>query len=319
MIIDNETILVTGATGFLGSLVCEDLLNLGANVIGIGRKESGYIGERTKGSKRFTYIRQDLATIDLGVFKKFNICGVIHLATPCIVDDKGNCNKDITYDDFYDVHVRATRKLIELSKQNDARFFIFPSSVSIYGKKITVTQISNETCPTPADYYGLTKYMGERLIEIELSKVETKGIILRYPLIFGRNHPHGLIYTFYSLAAANKPISILGSGKALRSPLYIRDAVKIITKCVECLENLDKYEIISCGSSNALSIREIAELTVSYTNSKSRVMKADKPFSLDWDMNMDIAKLKKKLKLLPLTVEDGLRAYLKDLDIDGQF
>jgi len=309
-----KTVLVTGATGVLGSALVEQLLCKDHSVIAIGRRKYGLLSDSAINNSNLVFIQSDLVDFDVNVLMDYQIDGIFHLANRGFVDGLGNSNKGIGHDEIFNVNVQSTRKLIELAKLQEIKFLIFASSVSAFGKQPADSVISELTCPTPSDYYGLTKYYSERLIEIELAETDTKGIVLRFPLIFSKEHLGGLVYTFYKLATNNEPIVIYGKGNAYRCPIYINDAISIILKNIEHVDDLNSYEIFACGSSDSMKILDIAKEIICLTHSKSEIRFVDKPFSLDWDMKINVSKIYKKLKFNPMSINEGLKLYINDLN-----
>tara|TARA_B100000315_G_scaffold227638_1_gene235745 strand:- start:201 stop:1148 length:948 start_codon:yes stop_codon:yes gene_type:complete len=314
MVKSTKSLLVTGATGVLGSALVNRLLCEGHSVIAIGRKKYGLLSDSVVNDNNFVFIQNDLNDLDFNILKSYQIDGILHLANRGFVDGLGNINRGIGHDEIFNVNVRSTRKLIELAKLQEIKFLIFSSSVSVFGKQPADQVISELTYPTPLDYYGLTKFYSERLIEIELAETATKGIVLRFPLIFSKEHLGGLVYTFYKLAANNEPIVIFGKGNAYRCPIYINDAVSIILKNIEHVDDLNSYEIFACGSSDSMRILDIAKKIICLTHSKSEIKFVDKPFSLDWDMKINVSKIYKKLKFNPMSINEGLKLYIRDLN-----
>ncbi len=308
-----KTFLVTGVTGFLGSVLAEKLISEGYSVIGIGQRKYGLLTEPVINHDSFTFIQNDLENLNFNELSDYRIDGILHLANRGFVDSQGNVNKEIGYEEIYNVNVKSTRKLIEFAKYKSINFLLFASSVSVFGKQPEDSVINESTCPTPLDYYGLTKYNAERLVEIELTETTTKGIIHRFPLIFGKNHLGGLVYNFYKLAASNEPIVIFGKGDAYRCPIYINDAISFILKSIEHVDDLNSFEIFSSGSSNSMKIVDIAKTVICLTSSKSEINFADRPFSLDWNMKIDVSKACDKLRHNPLSIEEGLKLYFKEL------
>jgi len=309
-----KSLLVTGATGVLGSALVEQLLCEGHSVIAIGRKKYGLLSGSVVNDNNFVFIQNDLIDFDVNVLMSYQIDGILHLANRGFVDGQGNINRGIGHDEIFNVNVQSTRKLIELAKLQEIKFLVFASSVSVFGRQPDDSVISELTCPTPSDYYGLTKYYAERLIEIELAETAAKGIVLRFPLIFSKDHLGGLVYTFYKLAVNNEPIVIYGKGNAYRCPICINDAISIILKNIEHVDDLNPYEIFSCGSSDSMRILDIAKEIICLTNSKSEIKFVDKPFSLDWDMKINVSKIYKKLKFSPMSINEGLKLYINDLN-----
>ena len=298
-------ILVTGATGFLGSAVVERLLNEGYDVVGTGRKPKGFLSDVVLAHPNFSLIRLDL-TDDAALENLDPVDAVLHLASQL------PSSKNVSFTDFLGANVQATYKLLRLAKQMNVQKFIYPSTGSIFSKKPGGDAITEESCPCPASYYGLTKYMSERLIEIELRDSNVKGVVVRYPSLYGKNHLGGIVYTFYTLAQKGLPIEVYSKGERYRNLLYVDDAVEILARLLKS-NQLDSFEIFCAGSPDSQTMLAIATLIRDLIGSKSQIIPVDKFPPNDWDVFIDISKLQNAIGFRPCSIKDGIKKFLKDL------
>jgi nucleoside-diphosphate-sugar epimerase len=298
-------VLVTGATGFLGSAVVERLLFEGYDVVGTGRKPKGFLSEVALAHPRFSLARLDL-TDDAALETLNPVDAVLHLAS------QQPSSKNISFTDLLSSNVQATYKLLRVAKQMNVQKFIYPSTTSIFSKKPESDLLSEQSCPCPASHYGLTKYMGERLVEIELRGSSVKGIVVRYPSIFGKNHFGGIVHTFYTLARQNLPIEVYSKGERYRNLLCVDDAVEILVRLLR-FNHPDSFEMFCAGSQDSRTMLAIATMIRDMLNSRSEIIPVDKFPPSDWDVFIDTSKVRQKLGIELLTVEKGLQRYIKDM------
>lgn len=298
-------VLVTGATGFLGSAVVERLLFEGYDVVGAGRKPKGFLSEVALAHPNFSLVRLDL-TDDAALEKLDPAESILHLASQL------QTSKNVKFTDFLSANVLATYKLLRLAKQMNVQKFIYPSTGSIFSKKPESDLISEQSCPCPASHYGLTKYMGERLVEIELRGSNVRGVVVRYPSIFGKNHLGGIVHTFYTLARQNLPIEVYSKGERYRNLLYVDDAVEILVRLLR-VNQPDSFEIFCAGSQDSQTMLAIATMIRDMLRSKSEIIPVDKFPPSDWDVFIDTSKLENIAGFTPLSIESGIKQYLKEM------
>lgn len=300
-----NTFLITGASGFLGGILTEKLLKNGYKVVGMGRKR-GFLSAEIINDENFTFVEWDLRNNFNERLENFNFDGIFHLAS------QQPYSNDLTYGDFHKGNVETTLSIMNFAKDKDVRFVVYTSSISLFGKQMGRKYIDENSIPVPADYYSITKYMAEEILEIGLRETRTKVIIIRYPSMFGKNHLGGLVHTYYRSAKEGRDIEVYGKGEKYRNLLYAEDAACVLLKIIENFNKLKKREIFVAGSKNSLKMSETAQIIKELLKSDSKIIGVDKPPSTDGDVFLDLSKAQRILDFDPMTIEDGLKLYIAE-------
>lgn len=296
-----KAVLVFGGTGFLGSNLVKYLLAQNLKVIVYKHNSLGYLSSIVNDKLIF------IDSFDEKLSQLYNIDTIYHLASKVF-------SKEPTYENFYQTNVDLTIKILDFTKCLGISQFIYISTGSIFSKKINNSIFDESTCPNPKNYYGLTKYIAERLVEIELEKTNIKTSIVRFPSIFGINSGGGIVETFYTSAKESKPIEVYSNGQRLRNLIYVDSAVEILYLLYKNRENLGQNEIFMAGSEDSLKLLEIAKLIANLTDSRSKIIPVDKFPPSDFDVKIDTSKAKNLLGFKPLSIEDGLKRYVEDMN-----
>lgn len=162
--------LVSGATGFIGDQLCQQLEAQGHIVIALSRT-----GNPLSNGKLTLAV--DLAENDpdedllQGVDVVFHLAGIAHQQAP-----------DSAYEAL---NYRATVRLARLASAAGARCFIFLSSVKAMGLPESVHMRSERECTLPVEPYGMSKLKAERALQQAFSKDEMSMVILRPTLVYG--------------------------------------------------------------------------------------------------------------------------------------
>lgn len=143
--------------------------------------------------------------------------------------------------EIFHKNIALTEKLLRSVKDTPVSHVVFASSICVYGRPPELP-ITIKTSPNPTDYYGLSKYVSERMLELELKCPLT---VLRLPGIYGPyDEQRSIVGKFMKKILANQTIEIPGAGKQLRDFLYVGDLTRIIFRMVK--ENINgTYNIAS--------------------------------------------------------------------------
>ncbi|OGG26651.1 NAD-dependent dehydratase [Candidatus Gottesmanbacteria bacterium RIFCSPLOWO2_01_FULL_39_12b] len=303
--------LITGGAGFIGSHLCDKMLEDGNEVYCI---DNLITGSKKNISHHFTNPRFHF--IDHDVIKPLNdqlirqIKGldyVFHLASPASPPQYLKLSIETLL-----VNSIGTYNLLELIKESRA-IFILASTSEVYGNPIVHPQKEN--------YFGNVNPVGRRACYDEgkrFSESLTMEFYRKYHLktrivrIFNTFGPRmqvtdgRVISNFITQALSNKDLTVYGSGSQTRSFCYITDMVEGLIKVSRGM-NLDG-EVINLGNRDEKSINQIAGLIIKLSRSNSEVVKVSARIEDDPDRRQpDITKAVKLTGWQPkVTLEKGL-------------
>lgn len=246
--------LVTGCAGFIGSHLCEKLLNLGYEVIGIDCFRDFYdpaIKEKNLSnfinSQMFTLIRNDICMMTTFPEVEF----VFHLAAQAGV--RSSWGK--LFDHYTHDNVNATQYLLEGYKESKTlKKFVYSSSSSVYGDSV-IFPVNEEIKPQPISPYGVTKLAAEYLCYLYHVNYSLPTVSLRYFSVYGpRQRPDMIIHKIFTRIMENNEIEIFGDGTQIRDFTYIDDVVWANIIASQNGKNGDVYNI---GGGNRIQLIEL--------------------------------------------------------------
>jgi UDP-glucuronate 4-epimerase len=216
--------VVTGAAGFIGSHLAEQLLASGSEVVGIdaftpyydrGTKTSNLATLRAHDS--FELVEADLTDADLAPHFD-GADAVFHLAAQPGVR--------LSWDQF-DVYARhnlvATQRVLEACRTATVGRLVVASSSSVYGNAATYP-VTEESLCRPYSPYGVTKLAGEQLCEAYVENWKLPVVSLRYFTVYGpRQRPDMSIYRLIDSALTGEPFPLYGAGAFIREFTYVAD------------------------------------------------------------------------------------------------
>lgn len=311
-----KTILVTGGAGFIGSHLCERLLEEGHPVICLDNFDSYYdpnlkIRNVEEISKKypgpFTMVTGDIRNRDhfTELFKKNRIDAVFHLAAragvrPSIVDP-------LLYED---VNLRGTITLLEVCKEFGMKDFIFASSSSVYGENQRVPFSETDLDIQSISPYGATKRAGELLCYSYHHLYGIHIACLRIFTAYGpRQRPEMAIHKFTSLMDQGKEIPMYGDGSSKRDYTYIDD---LIDGMMAVLQRHRGFEIYNLGESRTTSLKELIRLIEGSLGKKAKIQMLE-PQPGDVSITYaDITKAKRLLNYQPkIEMEEGIKRFVE--------
>lgn len=295
--------LVTGAAGFIGSHLCERLLSLGHEVVGL----DAFIPYYPKGVKegnlvealrqpRFRFLPLDLRTDDLRSAVD-GIDFVYHLAAmPGLVASWTD------FDLYLSCNVTATQRLLEAVKGSRAlKRFVYGSTSSVYGKFAS----GDETLPTkPVSPYGVTKLAGEHLAKAHLETFGTPVVTLRFFSVYGpRQRPDMAYNIFIKALLADSPITVYGDGQQVRGNTYVADCVEAVIASA----NAQVGETYNIGGGEMVSVVDVLRKLERIAGKKFTVKTEPARIGDQRHTFADTTKLRRHLGWEPkTTLDDGL-------------
>jgi len=252
-------ILVTGGAGFIGSHLCERLLQDGRRVFVIDDlndfyppawKHDNLARLRNAGLSRFDECDIRDAQRVARIVSDIRPEAVIHLAARAGV--RPSLAQPFLYEE---VNVRGTLALLEASRGAGVRKFLFASSSSIYGLANTIPFREDDYRNLPVSPYAATKLAGEKLCFTYSHLYRLPVVCLRFFTVYGpRQRPDLAIYKFTDLIETGQAINVFGDGSSGRDYTHIRDIVQGI---LAALEYDCSYEIFNLGSSRPILLTDL--------------------------------------------------------------
>jgi UDP-glucose 4-epimerase len=243
MTLKNKRVLVTGGAGFIGSHICEKLLDYGAHVAILDDFSTGKIQNIEKIQKKIQIFNGNVENYDFVLKASRNFDYIIHEAFPYGISGMG------LEQQYIETGVIGTYNILKASVKNDIKKVVNVSSVAAYGitKKRYVTE---ESVCTPFLPYGVTKLSGELYCKSFSKLYELDTINLRYFYVYGPRYAqfdHNAMVNFLSRAINDQPLIIFGNGNQVRDYTYIDDIVDGTLLALNKNESLGKTYNISSG------------------------------------------------------------------------
>ena len=203
-------VLVTGASGFLGKHVIQELNRLQYDIDTIGRSDAATIT---------TDISKEVPLLS----KQYDL--VIHVAGKAHVVPKTEAEKK----EFYDVNLTGTQNLLGALK-NAPTYFVFISTVSVYGLDFG-DNIAEDAPLNAVEPYGKSKIMAETLVTEWGKTHNATTTILRLPLLFGINPPGNLNSMINAIR--KKYYFNIGKGDIRKSMVFASDVAEFIPTIIK--------------------------------------------------------------------------------------
>lgn len=307
-----KKVLITGADGFMGSHLTERLLSFGADVSVFLR------GNSTEGTRNFSVknlknsidrishvMAGDIASTDsIKLIKNNDLEVIFHLAAEAYVPK--SFKQPIL---VKEVNLDGTLNVLEAAlKLSSIKRVVCTSSSEIYGSSEIAI---NEDHPlNPTSPYGASKAAADRFC---FSYWNTYGLpiaIIRPFNTYGPRHTYDVIPKFISLALKNEPLTIHGDGSQTRDFTYVDDMIEAFLLMGSQKEAIG--QAINFGTGKDVSIKEIAEKIINYSNSKSKIDYVEKRTSEVQKLLCDPSKAKRLFSWeAKVSIDDGLRKNIQ--------
>ncbi|MEK7623017.1 MAG: GDP-mannose 4,6-dehydratase [Patescibacteria group bacterium] len=309
---NNQTVLVTGNAGFIGSNLTKKLLALGYRVIGVDNFNDYYnplikernIAEFKKNFKQYCLDILDKEKLKL-IFDNEKPKIIIHLAARAGVRPS-LLNPEL----YYQVNVEGTKNLLKLAKKFAVKQFIFASSSSVYGNQTKVPFSETDKLGKPVSPYAETKLKGEELCRQLSQATNISTTCLRFFTVYGPSgRPDMAPYLFTRAILNNQPIIRYGDGSTERDYTFIDD---IVSGIIAAMQKQLKYEIINLGNNQPVKLNTFIKLIETIIGKTAKIIEkprhpADVPRTF-----ADIDKAEKLLNWKPMTdLKTGLTKFVE--------
>ena len=304
------TAVVSGGAGFLGSHLCDHLLEKGHRVICLDNLDTGSLQniEHLGNSDEFLFSNHDVTE---PYFIEERVDYIFHLASPASPIDYLRLPLHTLKVGSYGTH-----NMLGLAKFKRARFLIASTS-EVYGDP--------QVHPQPETYWGHVNPIGPRGVYDE-AKRYAEALVMAYhrqqgvdtciARIFNtygpRMRPHDgrAIPTFIRQALENKPLTVFGDGSQTRSFCYVDDLIRGLYALATSGEHLP----VNIGNPTEMTLLELAEAVVRVTGSKSEIVFEALPVDDPQVRQPDITRARQVLGWEPeVELDEGLKRLLASM------
>lgn len=307
-------IVVSGGAGFIGSHLCQKLLEEGHQVICLDNllTSTGKNIESFKDNPNFTFIKTDVSEqlpADLEADQVF------HLASPA----SPNKHSSISYLAFPEQTMLAntvgTRNMAELAIKSEAKF-LFASTSEVYGDPLEhpqkETYRGNVSTTGPRAVYDESKRFGETIVSTFVRKNNLDARIIRIFNTFGPGMADDgrVVYEFVKASLKGEKLPIFGDGNQTRSFCFVSDLVEGLIEAMN--KEGTKGEVFNLGNPQEFSVMELAKKIIELTGSNSEISLVE-PLPEDDPKKRcpDIAKAKEVLGWDPkVSLDEGLKKFI---------
>jgi UDP-glucuronate 4-epimerase len=257
-------ILVTGGAGFIGSHLCDRLLEDYRNRIVCLDNFNDFYDPSIKrqniqyalNNPNFTLLEGDILDKELvyNLFKRHRIDVVVHLAARAGV--RPSIDEPYLYQR---VNIEGTLNLLECARQFQIQRFLFASSSSVYGNNQKVPFSESDFVDYPVSPYAATKKAGELLAYNYHHLYQLPIACLRFFTVYGpRQRPEMAIHKFTRLILEAKKIPVFNNGECLRDYTYIDDIISGILSIMQA-PHLG-FDVVNIGESQTTSTLDLIKL-----------------------------------------------------------
>ena len=269
-------ILVTGGAGYIGSVTVEDLRSQDETVVVV---DNLIYGHRNAIDSKIPFYEGNIGDKDLiaKILREHEIEACMHFSAYTYVGESvEKPNK------YFENNVVQTINLLDALIENDIKKFVFSSTCATYGEP-EYTPIDEQHPQKPANPYGWSKFMVERILESYDAAYGLKFVALRYFNASGASggcgedhdpETHLIPLVLFAAQGKRDSISIFGDdyptadGTAIRDYIHISDLSQAHLLALEHLRRGGNSEFINLGNGTGFSVKEVIEAARKITGRK---------------------------------------------------
>ena len=308
--------LVTGAAGYLGSYIVDELLARDDTVVGVdnlawGLKEHV---DRLANVDRFTFENIDVTESDLikDAIERHNVTTIYHLAAlhfiPAAVKDPSLTVR---------INSLGTQSMLDAMRGSGVERFAFTSTGDVYSPSDNAHR--EDEGIGPFNIYGLSKLHGEHLIELAQRDSNAKFLIARVFNLYGtrETNPH-IVPEIVEQLRAKTPALRLGDLKPRRDMVPVDDAARAIVEAMGAVTEPITTVNLATGKAHAMS--DVVSALLKYSDTETRIETDPAKLRPSERMHLeaDVSRLKSLIGWTPSTdLDAGIRKLVVDEGLSG--
>jgi UDP-glucuronate 4-epimerase len=234
----NDSVLITGAAGFIGFHVAQRLLSDGREVVGVDSINDYYDPklkearlDLLEGNRNFTFVKLDLAdrAASKSLFGQYRFPAVVHLAAQAGV--RYSLQNPHAYTD---ANIEGFLNVLEGCRHNDCRHLLFASSSSVYGANTKLPFSVQDNVDHPISLYAASKKANELMAHAysHLYRIPATG--LRFFTVYGPwGRPDMAMFIFAKAIVSGQPIKLFNHGKMQRDFTYVDDVSQAVVRLLD--------------------------------------------------------------------------------------
>lgn len=328
--LQNKTILVTGAAGFIGSYLSKKLLESveGVKVIGVDSITDYYdvnlkyerLKMLSEFGEKFVFVKGDIAdkvTVEK-LFTEHKPSIVVNLAA------QAGVRYSITNPDAY-IHsnIIGFYNILEAVRHHPVEHLVYASSSSVYGTNKKVPYSTTDKVDNPVSLYAATKKSNELFAHAYCKLYGIKATGLRFFTVYGpMGRPDMAYFKFTNKLVKGEPIQIYNNGDMYRDFTYVDDIVQgivnVMQKTPELTEDGAAYKVYNIGNNKPSSLMKFVEILENCLINEGIIKEPGKKELLPmqpgdvYQTYADISDLEKDFNFKPsTTLETGLANFAK--------
>jgi UDP-glucose 4-epimerase len=251
-----KNVLVTGAAGFVGSHVCDHLVNAGYNVIALDDLSGGF---EDNVNLKAIFIKGSINDVQLinELFSKYRFEYVFHLAAYA-AEGLSHFIRGFNYNNNLIGSINIINAAINTGT---VKCFVFASSIAVYGKN--QLPMKEDMMPSAEDPYGISKLAVELDLKAAHEMFGLNYIVFRPHNVYGERQNIGdpyrnVVGIFMNQIMQGKKLTIFGDGMQTRAFSHIDDVAPIIAKSIEMSEAYN--EVFNIGADTPYTVKELATI-----------------------------------------------------------
>lgn len=310
-----KTLLVTGAAGFIGSHLVDELLARDCRVLAVDNFNDYYSPALKRENVRvhlnnpaYKLLEGDIRDLQFlqACFAGRKIDAVVHLAARAGV--RPSLEEPVLYQE---VNIAGTQNIFECCRSFNVRKCVFASSSSVYGLNAKVPFSESDPAVNPISPYAATKAAGELLAHVYAHLYDLQILCLRFFTVYGpRQRPDLAIHKFTRLISDGKEIPVFGDGTSQRDYTYIDDIIAGIMGALEY--DRTRYEVINLGNSATVSLNKLIAVLEATLGKPAKITRLPEQPGDVPRTYADISKARELLSFTPSTpIEAGIKRFVE--------